>query len=495
MSNSIASISSISSISRAAVIGAGVMGSGIAAHLANVGIPVLLLDVVPDDTKDSSNRAERNRIAQTGLEKAIRARPASAFYTPQSAKLVTVGNTEDDLARLGEVDWIIEAVFEQLDIKTALYARLEEVRRPDTIVSSNTSGLPASLLLAGRSQQFRQHFLITHFFNPVRFMKLLELVAGPETSPQLMAYMTDFCTNRLGKGVVIAKDRPNFIGNRIGTYAFLATIHRVLDEGYTVEEADAILGPAMGRPRSAAFRTADLAGIDTLLHVADNLYENLPDDPQRELFKMPQFVRDMVAAGKIGDKAGQGFYKRVPGEGRSVILVIDPATLEYRPQNTFHFTSLDSVREIPDAFDRTKALINSTDRAGKLAWELTADVLLYTAAVAEEISGDIVNIDNAMRWGFNWEAGPFQLWDALGVEALAERMAGEGRSLPPLVEQVRRQDQARFYLVDLEAPERRYFDITRGGYQPLPETGPALASLALLKKSGKTVKDNRSATI
>ena len=430
-------------------------------------------------------------IAASGLEKAINARPASAFYTPGLAKLVTVGNVEDDLARIGEVDWIIEAVFEQLDIKTNLYARLEQVRRPGTIVSSNTSGLPASMLLEGRSEDFRKHFLVTHFFNPVRFMKLLELVAGPETDPKLLSGMGEFCTNRLGKGVVYCKDRPNFIGNRIGTFGFLATVHRVINEGYKIEEADAILGPAMGRPRSAVFRTADLAGIDTLLHVADNLYQNLPDDPERALLQMPQFVRDMVAQGKIGDKAGQGFYKRIPGEGRSEVLVIDPATLEYRAQDSVHFSSLDSVKDNPDVFARIQTLIDSSDRGGKLAWELTADTLLYTAAVAEEISEDIVNIDNAMRWGFNWEVGPFQTWDALGVEKLAGRMTAEGRRLPPLVEQVLASKAKRFYQ---DAPDRRYFDWTTRNYRPIPETGPTL-SLTVLKQSGKVVKDNRSAAL
>ncbi len=478
-------------IERAAVIGAGIMGAGIAAHLANVGIPVLLLDVVPDSARESTNRAERNSVAASGLEKAINARPASAFYTPRLARLVTVGNVEDDLARIGEVDWIIEAVFEQLDIKTNLYARLEQVRRPGTIVSSNTSGLPASMLLEGRSEDFRKHFLVTHFFNPVRFMKLLELVAGPDTDPKLLSSMGEFCTNRLGKGVVYCKDRPNFIGNRIGTFGFLATVHRVINEGYKIEEADAILGPAMGRPRSAVFRTADLAGIDTLLHVADNLYQNLPDDPERALLQMPQFVREMVAQGKIGDKAGQGFYKRIPGEGRSEVLVIDPATLKYRSQDSVHFSSLDSVKDNPDVFARIQTLIDSSDRGGKLAWELTADTLLYTAAVAEEISEDIVNIDNAMRWGFNWEVGPFQTWDALGVEKLAGRMTAEGRRLPPLVEQVLSVPAKRFYQ---DTPGRRYFDWTTRNYLPIPETGPTL-SLTVLKQSGKVVKDNRSAAL
>ncbi len=478
-------------IERAAVIGAGIMGAGIAAHLANVGIPVLLLDVVPESARGSTDRVERNRVAASGLEKALRARPASAFYTPDFAKLVTVGNVEDDLARVGEADWIIEAVFEQLDIKTSLYARLEQQRRPGTIISSNTSGIPANMLLEGRNQDFRRNFLITHFFNPVRFMKLLELVAGPETDAELMAAMGDFCTDRLGKGVVYCKDRPNFIGNRIGTFGFLATVHHVQDEGYKIEEADAILGPAMGRPRSAVFRTADLAGIDTLLHVADNLYENLPEDPQRDVLKMPQFVRDMVAAGQTGDKAGQGFYKRVRGEGKSDTLVIDPATLSYRAQDSAHFSSLDAVKDNPDVFARIQTLINAGDRAGKLAWELTADTLLYTAAVAKEISGDIVNIDNAMRWGFNWDVGPFQTWDALGVEALARRMTAEGRVLPPLVEQVLSSGSGRFYV---ESPERRYFDFNANSYNLVPEIGPSL-SITVLKQSGKVVKDNRSAAL
>ena len=300
-------------IQRAAVIGAGIMGAGIAAHLANAGIPVLLLDIVAPDAQNATDRTARNRVAQTGLERAIKAKPASAFYTQKSVKLVTAGNTEDDLAKLGEVDWIVEAVFEQLDIKRDLYARVEAVRRPGTIISSNTSGLPATMLLEGRSEDFRRHFLITHFFNPVRFMKLLELVPGPDTDPELMSFMGAFCTERLGKGVVYCKDRPNFIGNRIGTFGFMATIRRMLDEGFRIEEVDAILGQPMGRPRSAAFRTADLAGIDTLVHVADNLYENLPDDPQRELFRVPEFVREMVARKWLGDKTGQGFYKRVKG--------------------------------------------------------------------------------------------------------------------------------------------------------------------------------------
>lgn len=475
-------------IQRAAVIGAGVMGAGIAAHLANAGSPTLLLDIVPPNANDSTDRTARNAIAQAGLDKALKAKPASAFYTPRAANLVTIGNVEDDFEKLADVDWIIEAVIERVDVKRDLFARIERGRKPSAIVSSNTSGLPAHLLLEGRSEDFQRNFLITHFFNPVRFMKLLELIAGPKTDAELMRYMGEFCTNRLGKGVVYCKDRPNFIGNRIGIYGFATTVRRMLDEGYKVEEVDAITGPAIGHPRSATFRTVDLAGLDTTLHVADNLFENLPDDPQRELFKLPQFVREMVARGWVGDKAKQGFYKRVPGGDRRDIQVIDPATLEYRAQASVHFSSLDSIKENPDPVERVRTLINTSDRAAKLAWELTADTLLYAATVAPDIADDIVNVDNAMRWGFNWDAGPFQTWDALGVEALATRMEAEGRVIPPLVQEVRGNGIGRFY------HDATFWDFNTKSYRPMPDGGPWL-SLAALKKSGKVVKENRSASL
>lgn len=479
-------------IKRAAVVGAGIMGAGIAALLANVGIPVTILDIVPPDAQNSTDRTARNRFAQTGLERALKAKPASAFFTPRAAKLVTIGNTEDDFAQLGEADWIVEAIVEEIGAKRDLFARIEQVRKPGTIISSNTSGLPAAMLLEGRNEEFRRHFLITHFFNPVRFMKLLELVAGPETDPELMRFMGAFCTDTLGKGVVYCKDRPSFIGNRIGNYGFAAVVHRMLAEGYKIEEVDAIFGPAMGRPRSAVFRTGDLAGVDTLLHVADSLYENLPDDPQRDLFRLPDFIREMVNRKWLGDKTGQGFYKKVKGaDGESQILVLDPATMEYRQQDSVHFSSLDSVKGNPDANERVRTMITASDRAGKLAWEVTADTLLYAAAVAPEIADDIVNIDNAMRWGFNWEAGPFETWDALGVATLAKRMTDEGRTLPTLIEQVLATPEQRFYT---ETPTRSYYDFQSGQYKPVPETGPRLA-LAPLKKAGKVVKSNRSASL
>jgi len=479
-------------IKRAAVIGAGIMGAGIAAHLANVGIPVTLLDIVPPDARDSTDRAARNRIAQTGLDRALKAKPASAFYTPANAKLVTIGNTEDDFDKLAEADWIVEAVFERLDIKQPLFARIEGVRKPGSIVSSNTSGLPAHMLVEGRGEDFQRHFLITHFFNPVRFLKLLELAPGPQTDADLMDYMGRIGTERLGKGVVICKDTPNFIANRIGTYGFMATLHRALREGYTFAEVDAIFGPTLGRARSAVFRTADIAGVDTLLHVADNLYENLPNDPQREIFRMPDFVREMVKRGWTGDKGGQGFYKKVKGaDGESQILMLDPATMEYRPQEKVRFASIGAAREKADLTERTQIVLNGGDRASQLAWEVTADTLLYSAAVAEEIAHDIVSIDDAMRWGFNWEAGPFESWDALGTKAIADRMVADGRSLPPLAQQVLHDGTGHWYV---EVPTRSYFDFNSSSYKPMPKTA-ALPPLAAYKKAGKVVKQNDSASL
>lgn len=477
-------------IQRAAVVGAGIMGAGIAALLASGGIPVLLLDIVPPDAPDSTDPAVRNRFALGGIEKALKARPASAFFTARAAKLVTPGNTTDDLEKLAGVDWIVEAVVEDIGIKRDLFARIERVRAPGTIISSNTSGLPATMLLEGRGEDFRRHFLITHFFNPVRFMKLLELVAGPDTDPELMREMGEFCSARLGKGVVYCKDRPSFIGNRIGNYGFASAIHRMLDEGYKIEEVDAIFGQPLGRPRSAVFRTGDLAGVDTLLHVADSLYENLPEDRQRDLFQMPPFVREMVARKWLGDKTGQGFYKRTKSaDGKTEILVLDPATMDYRQQDSVHFSSLDSVKGNPDAAERSRSVLNAQDRAATLAWEVTADTLLYTAAVAQEIADDIVNIDNAMRWGFNWEAGPFQSWDSLGVATLIKRMEAEGRSIPPLVREVAENGVGSFY------HDGAFWDWNSHSYQPLPASARRQSMTRVRASGGRVVKENRGASL
>jgi 3-hydroxyacyl-CoA dehydrogenase len=484
-------------IRKAAVLGAGVMGAGIAAHLANVGIPCLLLDIVaPDAGRD------RDKIARVGLEKALKARPA-AFYSKRAASLVRVGNIEDDLEELADVDWIIEAVVERLDIKHDLYTKVEQVLTPGTIISSNTSGLPAHMLTEGRSDDFRRHFLITHFFNPVRYMRLLEIVPGVDTDPALMQFMQQFATEVLGKGVVFCKDTPNFIANRIGVYGSMATLHYVLSEGYSVGEVDAILGPPMGRPKSAVFRTADLSGLDTLANVADNLYKNAADDPQRETFRVPEVVREMIRRGWLGEKSGQGFYKRVKNaEGESIILELDLNTLEYQPQQKVRYPSIGEARNISDPEKRMLTILAGDDGAAQLARQSTADSLIYAANLATEIADSIVAIDDAMRWGFNFEMGSFEVWDALLKHPEVMQKVLQGREIPQLVRQVQVDGRGTFYIGT--TGQRRYFDFHTHGYKPVP-TAEGTISLRALKSGnvgsaggdtkGGLIRDNGSAAL
>lgn len=474
-------------IRKAAVIGAGVMGAAIAAHLANVGIPSLLLDIVPPgELKD------RDVIARTGLEKALKARPA-AFYSKRGASLVTIGNIEDDLEELADVDWIIEAVIERVEIKQSLYSKIELVMTPGTIISSNTSGLPAHMLVEGRTQDFRRNFLITHFFNPVRYMRLLELVPCADTDPTLMQFMQRFSTEVLGKGVVICKDTPNFIANRIGVYGFMSTIQHALAEGYTVSEVDAILGPNMGRPKSAVFRTADLSGLDTLTHVADNLYNNAPNDEQRETFRMPDVVREMIKRNRLGEKTGQGFYKRIKNpEGESTILELDLKTLEYVPQQKVRYPSLGTARNIEDPVQRMLTVLEGDDRASQLARVTTADSLVYAANRASEIANSIVDIDNAMRWGFNFDMGSFEVWDVLLEHPTTLEKVFAGRELPELVQRVKTKGRGTFYTGTVGS--RQYFDFQSESYKPVPQP-EGIISLPALKAGNKVIRDNGSAAL
>jgi 3-hydroxyacyl-CoA dehydrogenase len=473
-------------IRKAAVLGAGVMGAAIAAHLANVGIPSLLLDIVPPGAKD------RDIIARKGLNRVMLARPA-AFYSPKAEKLVTVGNVEDDLDKLAGVDWIIEAVIEQLDIKQALYEKLETAITPGTIITSNTSGLPAHMLTEGRSATFRRNFLITHFFNPVRYMRLLEVVPDVDTDPALLQFMQRFATEVLGKGVVLCKDTPNFIANRLGVYGMLSTIRRAIDEGYTVSEVDAILGPSMGRPKSAVFRTADLSGLDTSAHVADNLYENVPNDEQRETFRVPEIIREMIRRGWLGEKSGQGFYKRVknPG-GESTILELNLKTLEYEPQQKVRYPSLGAARGIDDPAQRMLVVLNGDDRASQFARETAADSLIYAAVRAPEIADSIVAVDEAMRWGFNFDLGSFETWDVLLQHPQTLHKVFEGRALPELVRRVQTVGEGTFYI---GAPgSREYFDFQTNSYKPVPAL-PGAILLAVAKASHKVLRENDSASL
>ncbi len=432
-------------IRRAAVLGAGVMGRGIAAHLAGAGIPVLLLDIVPP----GATGAERNKFAAGGLQEALNNRPA-LFYDPEDARLVTVGNFEDDLDKVADCDWIVEVVKEDLQIKRDLFAKLDAIRKPGTLVSSNTSGLPLADLVKGRSEDFQRHFLITHFFNPVRYMKLLEVVQGHDTDDDLVEAFRTFARQRLGKGVVLAKDSPAFIANRIGTFSMMYTVHRMLEQQRSPEFVDAIFGAPAGRPKSAVFRTADVVGLDTLAFVSQHLHDDLPDDEMRRYFQVPAFLRTLIERRWLGSKTRQGCYKK---EGEN-LLTFDPYALEYRPQKKERYDSLGKTRSIDDVGLRIKALVNGTDDAAKFAWDVIAQTLAYAARHLEDIAEDLVQVDNGLKWGFNHEIGPFETWDALGVQTTVDRMKADGIAVPEWVENMLASGRKSFYE---GAPGRRTY--------------------------------------
>ena len=455
-----------SRIKHVAVLGAGVMGSAIAAHLANAGVPTFLLDIVPPELTEEDQRkgvtresaSFRNRLPEKGLEATLKARPP-AFFSPKDARLITIGNFEDHLGWLSRADWIVEAVTERPEIKQALFEKVDSHRRPGSLVSSNTSGLPIRTLAEGRSKDFQRHFLGTHFFNPPRYMKLLELIPGPETLPEVMEEMAAFAERTLGKGIVFAKDTPNFIANRIGTFGLFAVIRIMVEGDYSIEEVDRLTGPAMGRPKSATFRTADLVGLDTVLHIASNIAQRLHDDQERRAYTIPPFLEELVKRGWLGEKAGQGFYKRVKGAEGSEVLVLDYKTMEYRPQRRVSFPSLDAIQGIEDPGERMRALAYADDRAGRFIWQVLRENLLYAAHRVPEIADDIMSLDRAMKWGFGWALGPFEIWDALGVERVSSRMEQDGKVLPALVTALLgsgnpsfyRKEEGRLYAFDLQA--------------------------------------------
>jgi 3-hydroxyacyl-CoA dehydrogenase len=490
-------------IRRAAVLGAGVMGSGIAAHLANAGIPVLLLDIVPpklteDDEKKGLTTDDprfRNRFAIAGLEGIKKAKPA-ALYSKRFLPLIEIGNFEDDWHRLADCDWIVEVVVERLDIKQKVFARVDEVRKPGSIVSSNTSGLSIAGMTEGRSEDFKQHFLVTHFFNPVRYMRLLELVAGEKTKPEILDFFTSFGRFRLGKGIVFGKDTPNFIGNRIGTFGIAATFKAMMEMDYQVDEVDAITGPAMGHPSSASFGTVDLVGIDVLAHVTNTIYEGCPDDEQRDIFQVPDFIKQMIEAGALGRKTKDkgGFYRvRKEADGSKTKLVIDWKTGEYRPKERPHIASLGKAKGTHDVKQRLRDVVFADDRAGAFAWRLMRDTLAYSSMRFGEISDSIVDIDNALRWGYNWDLGPFEAWDVLGVAEVVERMKAEGVEPAPWVTEMLGAGHESFYLES--AKGRQYYDPATKSYlaEPKPDSFIVLADLKRDEK--KIVYGNKSASM
>ncbi|OPA76941.1 3-hydroxyacyl-CoA dehydrogenase [Paenibacillus selenitireducens] len=486
-------------IRKAAVLGSGVMGAAIAAHLANAGIACLLLDMVPTACSkeeeaaglDLQSAKVRNRLASQAMERLKKTNPAPLFV-PAFADRITPGNIEDHWERLGEVDWIIEAVTESLPIKKSLYARLEEVWKPGTIVSSNTSGISIREMIEDCGEALRAHFLGTHFFNPPRYMKLLELVPGPDTDPELLVWMKHFAEKKLGKGVVVAKDTPNFIANRIGTYGLLVTLQEMERGGFTVEEVDAVTGPALGRPKSATFRTLDLVGLDTFVHVAVNVHASVPEDTaEKAAFQTPGVLTELVRRGWIGEKSGQGFYKKVKGaNGKSDILALQLDTLAYEPSRKITSGSLEAAKSAKGARNRIKALLGGHDKYADLAWNIVKPVLIYAAEKIGEIADTVVEIDDAMKWGFNWDLGPFELWDVIGVKASLARMEAEGTKVPAWVQAWIDEGNETFYT----QRETTGFYVHQQAWKPM-EIQPEQISLASLKQQNKIIKGNTGASL
>ncbi len=429
-------------VRQAAVMGSGVMGAAIAAHLANAGIPARLYDLRPRELTDAERArglslddpAVATRIAAEGLARATKASPAP-FFTPASAALVTVGHF-DDLSALDEADWIVEAIVERLDLKQSLWSKIAAHARDDAILSTNTSGISVAAIAEALPKEARRRFLATHFFNPPRYLKLLELVPGPDTDPDVVETMARFGEERLGKGIVHAKDTPNFIANRIGVYGMVQCLHALVEDGYTVAEIDALTGPLIGRPRSATFRTADVVGLDTLVHVADNMADQLPDDPERHRLRPPGFLREMVSRGMLGEKSGGGFYRKTGPKGARVIEMLDPTTLDYVPVDPPSLESLAIAGRVRDLGERVRALVNADERGGRFLWRNLSAVMTYAARSIPEISDDVANVDRGMQWGFGWRMGPFETWDAIGVADAIARLDREGARVPDWVRAV-----------------------------------------------------------
>lgn len=485
-------------IHKVAVLGAGTMGARIAAHFANAGIPALLLDMVPPD----ADAATRNRISAQGLDQAKKAKPAALFESSR-ASLITIGNFEDDLKKLSGVDWIIEAVVEDLEIKRALLQRVDAVRKPGTIITTNTSGLPVGRIAEGFSSDFRRCWFGTHFFNPPRYMRLLELIPTPDADPALLEAVARVSDTQLGKGVVHAKDTPNFIGNRIGTFSVLNVMRLMQEMDLTIEDVDALTGPAVGWPRSATFRTIDLVGLDILGHVVSNMVGSpVPLDERNDL-KLPDFYRVMLERKWLGDKTKGGFYKKTKTPaGEEERLGLDWKTLEYRPRQKPKFAALEMAKNVEEAGARVRMLLGmdgttpqKADKAAAFLWAALSDLWTYAANRIPEISDRVVEIDRAMRLGFNWELGPFELWDAAGVEATVARMRKEGHPVAANVEKLMSAGQKSWYADDPKtASGRSFWHLNTGQWQPV-EVPAGVGSVAVFKKANGVMKKNPGASL
>ncbi len=481
-------------IRQAAVIGSGIMGGGIAALLAGAGVKVLLLDIVPFDLKDEEKNdpAARNRIVKAGLDAALASSP-SLFFNKKDAGLIAIGNLEDDIDKLADCDWIVEVVVERLDIKRSLFEKVAKVRKPGSIVSTNTSGIPLQDITEGFSEEFKQHFMGTHFFNPVRYMHLLELIPGEETLPEVLDFISKFGEKNLGKGIVWAKDTPNFVGNRIGIQGISAAMQFMLEDGLTVPEVDAIFGPAMGRPKTAIFKTTDLVGLDIMMHVAKNSYDLCKDDEQRDIMQLPDFVEKMAEKNLLGNKTKAGFYKTdLTPEWKKIRKVLNLKTLEYEDLERPSFPCLDAAKKAGTLTEKINIVLKADDKAGRFAWKLAANSFQYAANRIPEIADTVVEIDNAMKWGYNFEMGPFEQWDAYGVADAVERMTKDGQEIPAHVKAMLDAGNTCFY--KLENGVRYFYDFASAGYKPVP-VPESLVSIAAAKGNDKTAMENASASL
>jgi len=486
-------------IRKAAVIGAGNMGAQIAAHLANVGIPSLLMDIAPTELLPEEQKRGltlqssevRNRVTKTLFERAKKLSPGP-FFVPEASNLIRLGNVEDNLAEIKDADWVVEAVLERMELKTALHAKIATHARPDALVTTNTSGLSIAGMTQGLPKEYRRRFFGTHFFNPPRYMRLLELIPTSETDPALLKSFSEFAESVLGKGTVLAKDTPGFVANRIGCFDMQHVLWLMVQEGLTIDEVDAITGPAIGRPKSATFRLGDIVGVDLMAQMGKNLTGLLKEDPQLAVFRSTDFIDEMVKRGWWGEKKGQGFYKRVKTEKGREILTLDYKTMEYRPRQKAQFASLEAAARVADPAERMRTLCAATDKAGVFAWKHLSTVICYAADRLSEIADDVVTVDVAMKLGYNWELGPFEIWDALGVRETADRLTKEGRQVPQLVKDLLAGGNVSFYAQ--RNGQRLFFDLGGKKYAAQSES-PKAINLARLHKANKVVRTNPGASL
>ncbi|MGB5227645.1 MAG: 3-hydroxyacyl-CoA dehydrogenase/enoyl-CoA hydratase family protein [Eudoraea sp.] len=482
-------------IKKVAVIGSGIMGSGIACHFANIGVEVLLLDIVPRELSEKEkskgltlkDKAVRNRIVNDSLAAALKSKPSPIYHLDFAGRINT-GNLEDDIAKVGQVDWIIEVVVERLDIKKMVFENLENHRSPGTLITSNTSGIPIKFMSEGRSDDFQEHFCGTHFFNPARYLKLFEIIPGPKTKQSVLDFLNSYGEKFLGKTSVIAKDTPAFIGNRIGIFSIQSLFHMVQELGLTVEEVDKLTGPVIGRPKSATFRTVDVVGLDTLVHVANGIYENCGDDERHELFQLPEFIRTMSDNKWLGSKTGQGFYKKVKNkDGKSDILSLDLDSMDYRPKKRANFTTLELTKPVDKVIDRFKILVNGKDKAGVFYRKSLAALFAYVSHRIPEITDELYKIDDAMKAGFGWEHGPFQIWDAIGLENGLKMIAEEGHSPAKWIKELKDSGTSSFYNVKDGATY--FYDIPQKTMAKVPGQD-AFIILDNIRKSNEVFKNS-----